>query len=465
MSLNWKEINLILDELNLKGSFIRQIHQPHHDKLVLDIYNRQSNFKILISLSNPDCRIHMLTKKLKNPDRPKRFTSFLRAHIKNGRILAVEHVNNDRIIKFIIIKAGVELHMWIRLWTGASNIIVTDKTGKILETFYRKKKRNEITGETFNPVKPDNKKKEKDKYQVRELPGSGTFNHKIESFFFDNEFTEQIDSLRNSIIKNINSKMNGIEIKLENAYFRKNKYQNYIRNKQIGNLIEANIHNIKKGDLWLKADDFFNSNQPLEIQLNPNITAVENAKIYYKKYKKQKGGLENIDKEIDFLNKTYSSLNREKDKILKIENIEALRRHLKPEEKIKKKEENIPGMVFTSKEFKIIVGRKAADNDILLRKYIKGNDYWLHVRDYPGAYVFIKYIKGKSIPLEVLLDAGSLAVFYSKGKASGQGNVYYTQAKYLRKPKNGKKGLVIPTQEKNLYIKLEDTRLNRLLKI
>ena len=108
------------------------------------------------------------------------------------------------------------------------------------------------------------------------------------------------------------------------------------------------------------------------------------------------------------------------------------------------------------------MGRGAKENDELLRHHVKGNDFWLHARDYPGGYIFIKNIKGKSIPLETLLDAGNLAVFYSKGKNSGKGEVYYTQVKYLRRTKTGKTGLVIPTQEKNLSITVDDRRLKKI---
>jgi predicted ribosome quality control (RQC) complex YloA/Tae2 family protein len=76
--------------------------------------------------------------------------------------------------------------------------------------------------------------------------------------------------------------------------------------------------------------------------------------------------------------------------------------------------------------------------------------------------VFIKHRAGKSIPLEILLDAGNLALFYSKGRNNHRGDLYYTQVKYLRRAKNGPKGLVIPTQEKNLQIKADPDRLKKL---
>jgi predicted ribosome quality control (RQC) complex YloA/Tae2 family protein len=106
--------------------------------------------------------------------------------------------------------------------------------------------------------------------------------------------------------------------------------------------------------------------------------------------------------------------------------------------------------------------RNARENDELLRRATRGNDWWLHTRDYPGGYVFVKARSGKSIPLEVLLDAGNLALFFSKARSAGKADLYYTQVKYLRRAKDGPKGLVLPTQEKNLLVELDTERLNRL---
>jgi predicted ribosome quality control (RQC) complex YloA/Tae2 family protein len=121
-----------------------------------------------------------------------------------------------------------------------------------------------------------------------------------------------------------------------------------------------------------------------------------------------------------------------------------------------------PGLSFRRDEWLIIVGRDAAENDDLLRHHVKGNDLWLHARDYSGSYVFIKQRSGKSYPLDILLDAGNLAVFYSKGRNNGEAGLFYTPVKFLRRAKNGPKGLVIPTQEKNLHIKIDEKRLKEL---
>jgi predicted ribosome quality control (RQC) complex YloA/Tae2 family protein len=94
---------------------------------------------------------------------------------------------------------------------------------------------------------------------------------------------------------------------------------------------------------------------------------------------------------------------------------------------------------------------------------VRGSDLWLHTRDVPGGFVFIRAIRGKSFPLETLLDAGNLAVWFSKAKGSPVTELYTTPVKYLKRAKDGPLGLVVPTQEKNLTIRLDRARLDRLL--
>ena len=136
-----------------------------------------------------------------------------------------------------------------------------------------------------------------------------------------------------------------------------------------------------------------------------------------------------------------------------------LRKDTTPKQQ-KKKEH--PGLDYTVNGWYILVGRDANENDELLRHHVRGADMWFHVRDFPGGYVFVKNRPGKTIPLDILLDAANLAVYYSKARNAGKTDLYYTHVKYLRRAKNGPKGLVIPTQEKNLCITPDKERLRRL---
>jgi len=136
-----------------------------------------------------------------------------------------------------------------------------------------------------------------------------------------------------------------------------------------------------------------------------------------------------------------------------------LRKQTKPKQQIEKKR---PGITYQINDWTIFVGRTATENDELLRHHVKGQDMWLHVRDFSGGYVFIKNRPDKTIPLDILLYAGNLAVHHSKARKEGKADLYYTQVKYLRRAKNGPKGLVLPTQEKNLFVEIDKNRMKKL---
>jgi predicted ribosome quality control (RQC) complex YloA/Tae2 family protein len=61
-----------------------------------------------------------------------------------------------------------------------------------------------------------------------------------------------------------------------------------------------------------------------------------------------------------------------------------------------------------------------------------------------------------------MLAAGNLAVHFSKARQNREADLYYTQVKHLRRAKNGPKGLVLPSQEKNLFICLDKDILHGL---
>lgn len=472
MSLNWKEIDLILKELNLEGALIQKIRQPDFKSLLLDLYKPGNAFPLLINLNQGNVRLHRLTGN--NPRKVvlQRFAQFLRSRINGGRIISAVQLNNDRIIKIITRNGDSETYIYIRLWGGASNIIVTDNTHIILDAFYRRPRQNEVSGGAYCPEEPDpdTKKRITNKvFEIREYDESLSFNEFIEKSYREIESNREIITLRSRVESIISSKEYQLESALSGLNARITHYENYDQYKEQAELVKANIYKIHIGDTFLETENYFNDNNLIKIYLDSTLSPGENSELLFTKYKKAKSGLKNIIEEINNLKRNLKNIQNEKEELQKEINPEnelsKLKEYLEgvPKQIQLKEKEKIPGLQFTSGSFTILAGRTATENDMLLRKYVRGNDYWLHTRDYPGGYIFIKLIKGKSIPLETLLDAGNLAVFFSKAKNSGKADLYYTQVKHLRRAKDSKKGTVLPTNEKNLSISIDEKRLNRLL--
>lgn len=120
---------------------------------------------------------------------------------------------------------------------------------------------------------------------------------------------------------------------------------------------------------------------------------------------------------------------------------------------------------FTSQDgTKIWVGRGRADNDKLTLRHARGNDIWLHIGGgLAGSHVVVRLDRGKTASLETLLDAGTLALWFSKARGRPHAEVIYTPRKNVRKPKGFALGLVEVLRSKTLQIRFEDDRLRRLL--
>ncbi|MCL2805580.1 MAG: NFACT RNA binding domain-containing protein [Treponema sp.] len=472
MSLNWKEINLVLEELALEGAQIQSAVQSAFDVVVFKIHKKGETRHILISLSSGACRLHetftAYPKHPGNSQKSLRFAQFLNSKIVNGWITEAVQLGDNRIVR-IAVKRGEDVYrLYLRLWSNAANFIVTNEEGIIFDVMRRLPKRAEITGGCYlpedtriaAPARSTSPEKPVREYNIRELPGEGSFNKKIDVYYTAKGGALSLEALREQALRRHEGSIGRITSALERLREKENSFANAERFKHYGDLILSNIADIKPDDKWLEADG-------IRIELEPHISPASAAGKYYDRYRKAKNRLAEIQREIAAGEKELKDLTDKLNQLLTEENPLVLAKLIKSAvssaaAKPSKKEKTRPGLTFKRGDWLIYVGRDANENDELLRRHVKGNDLWLHARDYHGSYVFIKQRSGKTFPLDIMLDAGNLAIFYSKGRNNRAGDLFYTQVKYLKRVKNAPKGLVIPTQEKNLTIKLDDERLRTL---
>jgi len=518
LSLNWKEINLILEELDLPGSQIQSVIQSAYDVIGLRLHKSGQTKHLLIAITPGACRIHETFKPFPKTDKPLRFAQFFKSKVVNGRIEEAVQLGDNRIIRLTVNGSENRFRLYIRLWSNAANFIVTDENGNVLDAMRRLPKKGEVTGGCYKPEdlisnsshrgtgNTENTEEDKEKrkgkkekrnssflnpsatsaplrlrensspvkreYFIRELPGEGSFNRKIDVYYTENGGALSLEALREQARRVCESSITKLTAALENLQAKAAEYSSADRLREYGDIILANAAAVKPGDEWLETEDFFSGGtSTIRIKLEPRKSPAAQAENYYEQYRKAKNGLAGIQEEIETGKYELKAVEERLEFLLAQDNPLVLAKLLKsgsrltgkhPSSTTATQDAKRPGLTFRRGEWLIMVGRNATENDTLLRRHVKGNDMWLHVRDFPGSYVFIKNRAGKSFPLEILLDAGNLALFYSKGRNNGEGDLFYTQVKYLRRAKNGPKGLVIPTQEKNLHIKLDEKRLREL---
>jgi predicted ribosome quality control (RQC) complex YloA/Tae2 family protein len=407
---------------------------------------------------------------------PLRFAELINSRLVNGWIEEAVQLGDNRIVR-LIVRLG--LHRWrlyIRLWSNAANIVLTDEDGKVVDAMRRLPKRGEISGGRYVPEAAPGGVKQtvrSGEYTLRAFPGE-RFNAYIDAWYAEHEGALSLDSLRAQAQKTFDTHSNRLEGALERLREKERIFGDAHSLKEYGDLILAHISGIKPGDSWLEAENFYDPGSGiLRIKLDPLKSPAAQAEHYYEQYRKAKNGLAQVRAEIAAEEQELVRLEAALARVLtetnplvlhKLLNAGAIQgpRPLQDTRVQSQMDKKRPGLSFRRKDWLIIVGRNSTENDLLLRYYAKGNDLWLHVRDYSGSYVFIKQHAGKSVPLDILLDAGNLALFYSKGRKNREGDLFYTPVKFLRRAKNGLKGVVIPTQEKNLHIKLDEQRLAAL---
>lgn len=470
MSLNCEEIDLILSEEPLEGAKIQNIFQPAFDTIVLELYVRQKAFFYLISISHSACRLHPLSAPPPKNDRPLRFMECLRARIRGGTIISARQLGKDRIVDFEIARSNSEgmpqrLHLYARLWSGAGNILLVDDNSIIIDAMRRLPSRHEVSGAGFSPPSEAGETKASSPlYAVRELPGEGHFWKRAEAFYAAHSGQLSLETLRPILEERFLRRKQALERRLSALEETLKEYSLADRYRQIGDILLSGYAIQKEGaKTFAEAFDFYEQRELL-IEIDPKLDPPANAALYYEKYRKARDGKAEVESELSRvraslvqLEQWYSRYSAETDPFV-------LARALKKGGTARTRQKDAyPCLHAEYRGWTILVGRSAKENDELLRHVVKGSDLWLHARDYPGSYVFIKAQKNKSIPPEVMNAAARLAIYYSKARKNASGDVHMTYVKNLRRVKNGPVGLVIPYLEKNLYISFTESQIRDIL--
>jgi predicted ribosome quality control (RQC) complex YloA/Tae2 family protein len=250
--------------------------------------------------------------------------------------------------------------------------------------------------------------------------------------------------------------------KLRESLKSAEKYGEY---KKIADLLMINKHRVKKGQKILRVKDVFHPEEKaLNIKLNPVLSALQNAKLYYKKYTKAKDSLNRVRQRTAQIEQKLKMLHRISDDLEPggldadgaREKLAALGLYKKPGE-IKKRER--PKKKLSPREFvtpdgwKILVGRNSKENDYLTFKMAKPYDFWFHAQDAGGSHLVLRRENRNQQPsTKTLIQAAKIAAYYSQARSSKKVAVIYTLAKHVRKPKKGKPGLVLVYKEKTMMV-------------
>ena len=240
--------------------------------------------------------------------------------------------------------------------------------------------------------------------------------------------------------------------------------------RQNGELLLSNLHRATPGLSELIVDDYF-VDPPARraIPLDPAYSVQENAKRYFKQYRKGKLTKAYAESQIDFLAAEVVYLEGQLENIDKCETLfelseikeELIReRYLRPEKAHAAKPANkssAPMRFVSSDQISIYVGKNNRQNDALTLQTARSDNLWLHVKNMPGSHVIVDFT-GEP-PEATLREAAMLAAYFSQAKTSSNVPVDYTLRKNVKKPSGARPGMVIYSTNRTLYVTPEPARI------
>ncbi|MCA8923253.1 MAG: DUF814 domain-containing protein [Planctomycetes bacterium] len=245
-------------------------------------------------------------------------------------------------------------------------------------------------------------------------------------------------------------------------------------------LLKANLGSLPARAAKVSVTDYAATPEPLtlELELDPQRTVQENMQSLYKKAKKLRKGdvavrtrLGETDSrcaEARALVEEGAALSEDDPATLDAYE-EKLRKHgLLPKaqgpKQPKQQVNQGPRSFRTLEGHEVLVGRNDDENDRLTMRVARGRDLFFHVRGCPGSHVILRVDPKRPPNHESLVDAGTLAAYYSKARNRGAVDVSYTPRKWVRKPKGAKPGLVQISNERTVRAGGDPGRLERLLR-
>jgi len=236
------------------------------------------------------------------------------------------------------------------------------------------------------------------------------------------------------------------------------------KHRRFGELLFAHLHDISAGAESVTVQDFYD-NTEVVIPLDKDLSPAENAARYFERAKHSEAGrviLETRQNELE------TELQSDKVLLERVQNAGSLEElnelhpvHLPSEKKQQHdKQSRFEGhriKIFQSPDgYEILVGENATSNDFLVKRVMRPNDWWLHVRGNTSAHAVISTNGApQKVPQNTLLFAARQVAGRSAAKHAGYAAVDYTLGKYVRKPRKAAPGAVTYEREKTLHLMKE----------
>jgi predicted ribosome quality control (RQC) complex YloA/Tae2 family protein len=472
----------------LCGCRIEKVYQLEPHSFLFQLYRNKRRIRLIVSVKKNARRYHFITERI-DP-------AYLYSSPSVG--LLSKWIIGARIQSGFFLETGILLtldrdgSLRILIDFKENNILLVDEQGQMVFQLHgggNPPGDKVLTAEGAGQVLCGARRKGKPVNMGEHFPTVGgqgaSFNVQLSKDYIE----ERDSALGHKILKILRGEKKKVEKLLEKLSFELQEVSARESYRRGGDLIKYNLADLRRGMRSVILTDF--NGEEVDVELDPELTPHENMQRYFDRYRKLKRKAEIIGRKIDYETGRLRGL----DEIIgwvRDENLPSITRS--PGEFIqsvdtffmtKKLAErirlalNVHGtektkkthykralfLQFTSRTGKsILVGRNATENENLSLRIARGNDLWFHVEAGSGSHVVLRYDRKGEFQDSDILDAGMLALHFSRHRNEKAGSVVYARCKYVQKLKNGREGQVTYSNNRSKWVVMESEVLQMLLK-
>jgi len=491
--LSLVELATVIDALAplLAGARLQRIVQADEHNLFLEFYawdeaaQEGTKRALLLSCHPQFARVSLVGAMPKAPPWPLAFAALLKGRLGRDKLAGLTLLNDDRLVSLRFEGKDGGLHLVLSLMGTRSNIYALDLEDKLLAAM-----------RPLDTTRPDLKPgmawshppRRSETGTLTRWPGlkGSELLAAIETYYAAAENRAGFEHLQNLLRNAIRRELEFAERKEANLQRDLDAAKKAREKKHSGDLLKSVLHEVKPGDAGVTARDF-ETGADVHIPLDPALSPVENMERLFKSYHKGLVGTNTLGQQLEItrshvsdLREMLAGLEAAKEpealrEFAQLPAVKALRERHFPEEaaprrppKKKPQKRDVPSRLLprrylTSDGLEVWVGRSDEGNDYLTTRLARGSDLFFHVEGHPGSHTILCVNGRKDPPQESLLEAGELAVQFSKLKDAYKATLHITPIKHVHKPKGAKPGLVYVNKGKTLQLRRDKARLERIM--
>ena len=293
-----------------------------------------------------------------------------------------------------------------------------------------------------------------------------SMNELLDRFYRDLVDRAELETLQGQLRSRVNRRRLRLEQKL--AYLKEDleKVEEADRYRIYGETLLTYASRIGRGETEAVLPDLYRPHSSLTIPLDPSRSAVNNARDYFRRYRKIIASRKHLEKQIAAIEADLAyyhellytieesdsaSLEEIKDELIEAGLLKSPPRRGGWGKKKRREQAPQPLSHRSSSGATILVGRNNRQNDYLTFKLAGRRDIWLHAQGLPGSHVIIR---GEGTPPAEsdLIEAAQLAAYHSKGRELSAVAVDYTEVRHVRRAPGGRPGFVLYDHFKTIIV-------------